>query len=223
MEYVSRVITSIWRCFHGRDIYALLNKNAVNFRESQHLPFITEELGGCHHMLMSCDWNDSFGSLFWFNAFQAADLWHLCTHTYPLVSISPPPSSSYVTSCSWISPLFFMWARESFWYRFLITNRITMTAKGSRVGLASVHVSGLFSLCGSLIAGDNEIISLHNLQPALRLKAIWTLDKCVLNPFMSVNPLCHISHLLKQLVIVGWFTKIHPEAPFSCWTEVICI
>lgn len=40
---------------------------------------------------------------------------------------------------------------------------------------------------------------------------------------MSVNPLCHMSHLLKQLVIVGKFTKIHPEAQNSCWTELMRI
>lgn len=83
---------------------------------------------------------------------------------------------------------------------------------------------GFFSpLCSSFIADDNEIVSSQCLQPALRLKAIWTLDKCVLNPFMSVNPLCHMSYLVKQLVIVGRFTKIHPEAQFSCWTELMCI
>lgn len=75
----------------------------------------------------------------------------------------------------------------------------------------------------ALITGDNGIISLQYLQPALRLKAIWTLDKCVLNPFMSVNPLCHMSHLLKQLVIVGKFAKLHPEAQNSCWTELMCM
>lgn len=62
----------------------------------------------------------------------------------------------------------------------------------------------------ALIAGDNGIISLQCLQPALRLKAIWTLDKCVLNPFMSVNPLHHMSHLLKQLVSCR---KIYKDLP----------
>lgn len=40
---------------------------------------------------------------------------------------------------------------------------------------------------------------------------------------MSANPLCRMSHLLKQLVIVGKFTKIHPEAQYSCWTELMCM
>lgn len=63
----------------------------------------------------------------------------------------------------------------------------------------------------ALSEDDNGIISSLYLQPALRLKAIRTPDKCDLNPFMSVNPLCHMSHLLKQLVNVGRSTKIHPE------------
>lgn len=59
-----------------------------------------------------------------------------------------------------------------------------------------------FLSAAALIVNDNRIISWRYQQPALRLKAIWTLDKCVLKPFMSVNPLCHMSRLLKQLVIV---------------------
>lgn len=44
MEYVSRIITPVQSCFHSRDIFALLNKNAVKFCKSHYLPLVIMDL-----------------------------------------------------------------------------------------------------------------------------------------------------------------------------------
>lgn len=93
---------SLFFWFCGALISSYCETNCVRLWSSCYIAWVSRRT----YQANTFQSHSGFGNeVFFFFFFKSA---------YPLVSISPPPSSSYVTSCSWISPLFFMFARESF-------------------------------------------------------------------------------------------------------------